>query len=363
MSKDGKWGGINKNKKSWNGLVGMLINKELDVSTAGLSQFKERNEVVDFSIPLIADKSTLNIPVTTSQATRIWVYLEIFPVETWSVCTAMLLGIALGFIVINGSGENVLHSSSDPESFSFLNGVALSILMLMQLDYGVVIRTLSAKILFLLSGLSTYLIFTYYTSDLTARMTSGPQAVTISSFQDVIDRGYKVLVLEDTSYHLFLKTAKKDSAMYKVYYNTMHGNPDAFAGSPSDSLEIPLTREKTLLFDTALVMLIDPRYEALKITDGINGQAAWAFQMNSEFTEYFNFHLFKLEESGVMYKLNRNWTYAPKEVFWVDDAISLGYDNTLFPYLILLGGIIGAVILQLCEQIKSIFFSWLWNGD
>jgi hypothetical protein len=234
-------------------------------------------------------------------------------------------------------------------------------LLLMQLDYGVVIRSLSAKILFLISGLSTYLIFTYYTSDLTARMTSGPPPVSIGSFQDVLNSGYKVMVLADTSNHIYLKTAKPDSAMSKVFKERMEGNPEAFAKTPKESLEIPLTRPNTLLFDSVMVVIVDSRYEALKITDGINGQMGWAFQKNSEFTEYFNFHLFKLEESGVMYKLNRDWTYLPTDVYWVDDAISLGYDNALFPYLILLGGIIGGVVVHLWEQIRYALFDWLWN--
>jgi ABC-type amino acid transport substrate-binding protein len=361
LSKDGKWGGKNEDGETWNGLVRMLMDKEIDISTGGLSQIKERNEVVDFSIPLAEDKTTLITPKTTGQATRIWVYLEIFPPETWSVCAAMLFGIALGFLIINNSGENLLHRSDDPEAFSLFNSVALSMLLLMQLDYGVVIRSLSAKILFLISGLSTYLIFTYYTSDLTARMTSGPPPVSIGSFQDVLNSGYKVMVLADTSNHIYLKTAKPDSAMSKVFKERMEGNPEAFAKTPKESLEIPLTRPNTLLFDSVMVVIVDSRYEALKITDGINGQMGWAFQKNSEFTEYFNFHLFKLEESGVMYKLNRDWTYLPTDVYWVDDAISLGYDNALFPYLILLGGIIGGVVVHLWEQIRYALFDWLWN--
>ncbi len=57
--------------------------------------------------------------------------------------------------------------------------MAVSTLLVMQLSYDICARTLSSKILFLATALMAYLIYTYYTSDLTARMTSGPPPTSI----------------------------------------------------------------------------------------------------------------------------------------------------------------------------------------
>jgi hypothetical protein len=38
ISKDGKWGSLNVDGKTWNGMVGMLVNKETDIVTAALTR-------------------------------------------------------------------------------------------------------------------------------------------------------------------------------------------------------------------------------------------------------------------------------------------------------------------------------------
>ncbi len=72
-------------------------------------------------------------------------------------------------------------------------------------------RQTSTKILCVVSGLCCYLLYTFYTCDLTARMTSTPPKAAIRSFYDVLKHDYKVIVRRDTSnrkvtkiYFLFL---------------------------------------------------------------------------------------------------------------------------------------------------------------
>ena len=66
------------------------------------------------------------------------------------------------------SGVNNFHFPSDSERFGLLNGMALSVILFMQLSYNVCIRSASAKFIFLPGCLFAYLLFTYYTSELTA---------------------------------------------------------------------------------------------------------------------------------------------------------------------------------------------------
>ena len=86
------------------------------------------------------------------------------------------------------------HHEHDSENFGFLNSVALSVTMIMQLTYNVAVRSPSARVLFYITSVSAYLMFAFYTCDLTARMTSGPAPLPIRSFQDIIDRDYRVVV-------------------------------------------------------------------------------------------------------------------------------------------------------------------------
>ena len=119
-------------------------------------------------------------------------------------------------------------------------------------------------------------------------------------------------------------------------------------------------------------MLGNQDYKSLTLTDTIYGTVCWAFAKDSEFVELFNYHLHKLDESGFIarkafgdfgnliflstdreYFLRRtwkNWTYKPAEQFWVSEAIVLGYNNTLFPFLCLCAGILSAAAFCLCEK-------------
>ena len=65
--------------------------------------------------------------------------------------------------------------------------MALVATMIMQLTYEVGLRSASARVLFYITSISAYLMFAYYTCDLTARMTSGPAQVPIRSFQGLIN--------------------------------------------------------------------------------------------------------------------------------------------------------------------------------
>ena len=79
-------------------------------------------------------------------------------------------------------------------------------------------------------------------------------------------------------------------------------------------------------------------------------------QKHSEFRELFNYELLKLTESGILFKMQHIWLergipittgaeHAPTSV------VSLSYDNLLFPFFILVGGTIMALIGFGCEKI------------
>jgi hypothetical protein len=62
LSVDRKWGALEKDGSTWNGMVGMLINNEADIVTGGLTKTNQREEVIDFGMPLEHDIATLLQP-------------------------------------------------------------------------------------------------------------------------------------------------------------------------------------------------------------------------------------------------------------------------------------------------------------
>lgn len=103
------------------------------------------------------------------------------------------------------------------EPFTLLSSVGLSLGMLIQRPYPVETALLASKITYFVVGIAACLIFAYYTSDLTSRMT-GPLVYPVKSFDDVIPNGYSVVVVENGLPHQMLssKATTPGSSVEKV---------------------------------------------------------------------------------------------------------------------------------------------------
>ncbi len=328
-SADGKYGGYDKATDSWNGMVRMLMDGKADMINTAFSHTKVRSAVVDFSIPLGQDIDTLTMAVTKGitssigavevtnilippgSAVNFWVYMDVFPHIVWAVIAAMLIFSAGILLAIDRSPMGPLHDKSDSERFGFLNGFATAALFLMQLDYPSVARTAevaaSTKIALFVIGASAYLIFAYFSADLTAKMTHKPAGVPIRSFDDLLDTDYQVVTLESSQNHNHLLNAKNGTAMRRVYRETMHGRQKAFVNDIPEARQRLSADPTVLYFGSEATFADDPGFVALRLDDQVEGYWGFGFRKNSELTEFMNYHLFKMEESGILKKIKDKW--------------------------------------------------------
>ena len=112
---------------------------------------------------------------------------------------------------------------------------------------------------------------------------------------------------ESTSNHAAMAKAKPGTGMYKVYYDTMEGNPNAFVQSEEEAKEVMLKDPKALFFGPDVVFANDNRFMALRLVDALYGVYGFGFQKGSELRDMFNYQLKKLDESGVKQKLFNKW--------------------------------------------------------
>ena len=353
LSVDGKYGGKTMNG-SFNGVVGMLTRNETDVFVAPLTLKKERAAVIDYTIPLFPSVPlTLWEPIGLPTPLAYSAYIDVFPPFVWLLISLyVLVLLPSAFYIISKSGVNQFHNPNfDSETFGLTNSYALSVLLIIQLGYDVVVRSLSARIIFLMAGLGSYVIFSYYEADLTAQTTIVGKGQEIKSFQDVMEKDYKVFVVDSTSNHITLKNAREGTAMHEVYYKTMHDNPNQLTKSTPDLLDKIYTQEKALLYSEQLGFVLGEwqRLRRLRIAEEIYSQVGWGIQQNSEYEELLNWWIHKKQESGVQKRLWEKWTYKALEKFWVEEPSALGFGNILFVFLWIAGGIIIALTVVICE--------------
>ena len=78
---------------------------------------------------------------------------------------------------------------------------------------------------------------------------------------------------------------------------------------------------------------------------------AWAFQKDSQFVDCFNYHLRKIKESGVITQIVVRTQEINEKYNTVDDAFTLTFENVVFPYLIMVAGVITSVCQSAMEKI------------
>ncbi len=302
---DGLWGGLEKDGKTWNGIIRMIMDGKADICNAGLTQTLARDAVVDYTIPVAKTKSTLLAPASKGHSTNFWVYMDIFPIIIWLIISGFIIVLGLGLVLLQVLGVNQFHKPKDPEMFSVLNGLAAGALQVLQIGYNLCLESQSAKILFLALSFMSYLIFAYYTCDLTARMTSRPPSVAIRSFHDVIAGEYMVYYQPATANHDELKTSLEGTAMNAYYHSVMDNNDDLTVDSVEEGLEKILLADNRLFFSSESIIRGLGEYTALDIMDAISGHIGFVLAKGSEFTEAFNYHLHKIEKNGLLSKFHK----------------------------------------------------------
>ena len=147
-------------------------------------------------------------------------------------------------------------------------GFALMTRLTLQLEYKIRMNRTAAKVVLLVSAVALNLIFIYYSCDLTAKMTSAPQKIDISSFEDVKNLGYQVIFygfgLRGDRY---LKAAPEGSAMRWIYDNQIKDNDAAMYTNFKEMVIAAAEEPLTLLYWVYHPYSEDPHEKQLKALD------------------------------------------------------------------------------------------------
>ena len=130
----------------------------------------------------------------------------------------------------------------------------------------------------------------------------------------------------------------------------MDGNEDAFVKHGAPGIQLVLENPDYLLFETNHWEDSYKSLVALNIQDRVPISDAYAFQKCSEFLFMFNHFLKKMHESGVIDQMNRDWSLREEMEFEINPAVTLGYENVAFPFMILVGGLLIACGLTMFES-------------
>ena len=352
-SYDGNWGAKDPESGRWNGMIRMLMEDEADICTTALSITPERNEVIEYSLPIERDIDTLMIRAPRGTAMNFWAYVDIFMLVSWIGVALTTLALAAAFVCLQFLGKENFHSRSDSENFKFFHALALVVLVTIQREYPLAssaLRLISIRILLFTACCSGFLLFAFYSGVLTSLMTSKAPPVAVRAFGDVLNLNLKVLVWRSTDNEGALKTAAENTAMADIYAK-MKGDASFLVNSVEEAKERMMKNGDVLYFGSSATFAKDPDIIVLNLPDALYGYFAFGFRKNSQYSALFNYHLFKLEERGFLAKLRERWTSPKSKASTTStEAAALGYDNVLFPFLILAFGLILGLLFGISEK-------------
>ena len=256
---DGKWG-AQEVEGHWNGLVGLLERKEIDLIGAPMAVILERSLVMDYSFLTLSETYSLisqNSNKTT--APNVWGYLIIFTMEAWLLIIACLMFIATSCLLKHRLLVEPTPIVSRDTTLSFVYSISLVLVTLIQMEYPFCIRRLSSKLLYFTLCMFACIIFVYYSADLTARLTVFPSSTSIESFNDAYDLDYSVAILGGSISEVIMASGRNGSGIKKMWEDKVKPNPRLFAVSMEELIAHIMASEKNLVYSEILSFEGDSR--------------------------------------------------------------------------------------------------------
>ena len=358
---------------TWTAGIGLLQREEVDVVSSLLGVNLQRSDFIDYPIPVYYEPITLIAAIPKGVSPNMWVYLEVFGFNQWMLFIAFLAFMAMGLVVIFSWSDEKLRgefgikrgSNKSYQLNSASSALAMVFLYTIQMGSHTNSKKLSPRLFTITMSILTLIFFLFYTSDITAEMTSGPPNIPIRTFDEVVLHNYKVIT-HSSYYKNILARSKPGTAKLEVYNNHFEMKKDwteAMKAVTQDS------ESRTLFYGTSLAlvptptptpsqkMLTDGAF-GLKMDDPVYAIGGLGLQKDSEFLQIFNHYILKALEGGDFKRLyRRNFIdLYTKEKFEMMEAQSLGLNNVLFCFTSLgLGICVSHIIVMLEFMITKIF--------
>ena len=320
---------------------------------------------------------TLIAGVLKENAPDAWVYIYVFGWQQWLVISFSL--IVISFVM---QLSEVLYSGNNHQRPPISVTFSTTYLFVLQQGNHPETRLLAKRFISLTASMVTLLVFIYYSNDITAKMTAGYPPHPVRTFQDVLDHGYRVIVVGNLQLHL-LRSAKKDSAKFKVYELSLEKEDKMIdkyyekidSGEPEEAKKFlpswfSYTQEN---FDLAAEQIIEDKNTLwychkecadeeigkgnvvdLKMEDTHYTYGGWALKLDSEYVSVLSHYVMKGYESGIFHRLHLNYSTRTPIKIGMTEPGSLGINNVMFPFSLLGIFMIISMLIAFVEKLAKI---------
>ena len=279
-----------------------------------------------------------------------WVYVSVFGIHQLGVFAVLLFAILLGYLFtlyLNcGKESNVTDGAA--------SGLGMIFLFTIQLGIHPQGGPYAMRMLYLTLSILTFVMFAYFTTIVTAQMTSLASLDNpINTFDDVLkDEEIQVIVINGSSWTTHLKSSAPGTAKYEVYKNRIENNGKTWFKKIGEALNEVRYDQNTYLYSHSSAAKTEPGIMALRMSDSTPTVGGFGIQKNSDLMDILNYHMLRLVENGIIERIVKKWPEMSRnEEFEMAEPVGLAFNNVLFPFTILAIGTVTAFVLSWLEFI------------
>ena len=349
---------------------------------------------LNFALPIATERTPKTLLAGTPKGTApdAWVYIEIFGLPQWLTFFSILLVIAIAWSGIQRISGH--ERQSGQRGTAYEGFLMASLYCIQQGSHPGNMDLVAKRLLALTTSAITLIVWIYYSNDITSKMTAGSPPIPVKTFDDVLDQGYKVIVIGGA--YADLATSKKGTAKHSVfklffeedakkiekYLNAIHREKKTHEQFIEEGGEEPphwytdgsslknfhwaaeqiINNPKTLWYCTgscALQPIKEGKVVELKMEDSYTVYAGFVLQPNSEYLSLFNHYLLKAYETGILKRLERSWfaEFDPPIKIGIPEPGPLEMNNVMSLFFFLLGSVITACVIAAVERVVNRFKS------
>ncbi len=356
---DEKYGALLENG-TWDGLVGMVQRGGADFAAAGLAITYQRSTVINFGFAFGDSRSALIMqdPQFSSSGFQVnWTsFISVFSELSWLLIGVALLLVYVAHLAVHGRflHGNGQQNISNCKMRSMLDSAFPSSSL-----FNLATRSASTRLLFMTTALASTVLLTYYEGMLTSFMTAKPQVTKIGSLGDTLNSDYTIVLFRGAKQEADLYTAPIGTAKREIYETTIKGNSRSYYES-RESVENALWNNRHYALYTSEFSLTGTP-GVIRITnlkDAPLDRMALAFAKDSELLDFFNHHIIKVHQSGILNFLKDKWLKkrAPDPICGKREerASPLGYSNLILPTLVFWVGALCAALVSMFESLSKL---------
>ncbi|KFM59945.1 Glutamate receptor, ionotropic kainate 2, partial [Stegodyphus mimosarum] len=348
---------------TWDGMIGEVMNQEVDLAIADLTITVDRETVVDFTMPFMNLGISILFRKPTKNSPQLFSFLAPFSFEVWVYMATAYLGVSLLLFVLARFTpyEWVNPHPCNPKTeylentFSLLNSFWFTIGSLMQQGSDIAPRATSTRTVAALWWFFTLIMISSYTASLAAFLTSERMKSPIESAEDLArsaDISYGC-VKEGSTRQFFEKSTLQP---YKKMWSVMQSaQPSVFTNNNDEGIErVKKGNYAFLMESTTIEYHIAKDCELTQIGGLLDSKGyGIAMPIGSPYRTHISTEILKLQEEGVLHELKERWwkKECKDDVKKPSSANELGLPSVGGVFVVLLAGLGMAAIIAVFEFI------------